>query len=138
MRSTGAQVAPLTISVVVVEDSVLFQTVLMQLLDNSGDDTLPSFVVSVIVGRGDEARKLAPSPAPDVVLLDVNLPDCSGLELIEPLREKWPQAEFVILTFNDYPQIRAQAARAGAAGFVSKTDAYDELVPAILKTVQYS
>ena len=79
------------------------------------------------------AAALAPVLQPDVVLLDLNLPDSFGLKLIPPLRSKWPRSKIIILTFSDSARLRLMALAAGAAAFITKAQAPSELIPQILK-----
>lgn len=68
---------------------------------------------------------------PDIVVLDVRLPDGSGIDAIAVLKHAAPDAEIVVLTgFADSASL-ARALEAGCAGFVSKGDPLDELIAAV-------
>jgi two-component system, NarL family, invasion response regulator UvrY len=73
--------------------------------------------------------------APDVAIIDVNLPDGSGLELLANLKSKHEKAKFIILTLEDEPMTAARALNAGALAFVSKSDPPSAVLEAI-ETVQ--
>jgi two-component system chemotaxis response regulator CheY len=76
-----------------------------------------------IVGEasdGDEALARAPAAAPDIVLLDVNMPNKSGFEALPPLRELLPASKILILTTGQAPRERERALDAGADGFIVK------------------
>lgn len=72
---------------------------------------------------------------PDVVLLDINMPHCNGLEALEQLRQKAPSSRALILTMHDDAGYLRQALAAGGGGYVLKQAASDELLTAI-RTVQ--
>ncbi|WP_054683459.1 response regulator [Rhodothermus marinus] len=84
------------IRVALVEDETIVQDTVTFLLETSDD--------LVLVGRFNEvqaALKSLPQLRPDVVLVDIGLPDGSGLELIRSLREVLPRTEFLVLTVFD-------------------------------------
>jgi DNA-binding NarL/FixJ family response regulator len=78
-----------------------------------------------------EAVRLAYTLQPDVVLLDFELPDGTGLEALPALRAAAPGARVVLLTIHDNQPLRARAQAAGAQGFVSKLDGSNVLVDCI-------
>lgn len=78
-----------------------------------------------------EALALAAGVSPDVILIDVDLPDGDGIDLLRSLREMLPQARCVILTLDDTPQQRSRALTMGAIGFVGKHEPTDVLLAAI-------
>jgi len=87
-----------------------------------------------IVGEADSAASALEAVAelmPDVVLLDVHLPDRSGLEVLTEMRERFPDVPVVVLSMADEPAYVEEAVRAGAAGYLLKTASGDELVNAI-------
>jgi RNA polymerase sigma factor (sigma-70 family) len=71
-------------------------------------------------GDGDEALALVEELAPDVVVLDVNMPGKSGLEVAEALRDAGSGARVLILSMHDDPEYVLQAVRSGADGYVLK------------------
>jgi DNA-binding NarL/FixJ family response regulator len=87
----------------------------------------------VIGSAGDIATGLdvVSTYQPDIVVLDVNLPDGSGVDAITALRRLAPGAEVVILTGFADSALLARALEAGCAGFVSKGNRLDELIAAI-------
>ena len=68
---------------------------------------------------------------PDVVVVDLNMPKISGLEACRRIQAATPSVKVIILTADDGPEIRAAAFQAGAAGFVTKLRAADDLPAAI-------
>jgi len=80
---------------------------------------------------GTEALTLAQTLTPDVVLMDIEMPEMDGIEAITALRRVVPQSVVVILSIHDDAQTRGRAQAAGAAAFVEKRGATDALLSAI-------
>lgn len=70
-------------------------------------------------------------PAPDVVLLDVNLPGMTGIEGLDQLKARLPAARFVMLTIRDDAETVYAALRAGASGYLLKSVGADDIAAAI-------
>ena len=70
-------------------------------------------------GGGREAHALTLSIKPDLISIDINMPDMSGIEAIAGLRQNCPAAKIVLLSGNIQDDMRAQAAQLGV-GFVEK------------------
>lgn len=68
---------------------------------------------------------------PDVVLMDINMPRCNGLEALERVRQLAPQSRVLVLTMHDDPEYLRQVLSTGGAGYVLKQAASDELLSAI-------
>jgi two-component system response regulator NreC len=86
------------------------------------------------VGEAGSAREAifeARSLKPDVILLDVVLPDRSGLEIIPTLLKETPAAKVLVLSMQDDPQYVREAFSAGASGYVLKEAADTEVVAAV-------
>ena len=81
--------------------------------------------------NGDEAVKLARELVPDVILMDLVMPEKSGLQAIVEIKQMQPQARILVLTsFADDANV-TEAIRAGAYGFLLKDTSPDELVQTI-------
>jgi len=114
------------IRVALVEDETIVQDTVTFLLETSDD--------LVLVGCFNEvqaALKSLPRLRPDVVLVDIGLPDGSGLELIRSLREVLPRTEFLVLTVFDDDRHILEAILAGASGYLVKRDLPELLLKAI-------
>jgi two-component system, NarL family, response regulator NreC len=86
------------------------------------------------VGEAGSARDAifeARSKKPDVILLDVVMPDQSGIEVIPTLLEESPEAKILVLSMQDDPQYVREAFAAGASGYVLKEAADSEVVAAV-------
>jgi two-component system, NarL family, invasion response regulator UvrY len=80
---------------------------------------------------GREALSLFKAHRPAVVVLDLNLPGIGGLETIARLRSADPGARVLVLSMHDDPLHVTRALRAGAAGYVSKNAAPEEIITAV-------
>ncbi len=111
------------IRVLVAEDHAVVRSGLLQLLENADDIE----VVGSAAG-GEEAVSLAASERPDVVLMDLEMPDIDGIEATRRIRARQPDVNVVLLTaFSDRERILA-AIDAGAVGYLLKDAEPDELV----------
>ena len=82
-------------------------------------------------GDGKEALEAVRELGPDVVVLDVTMPEMSGLDVARTLREEGSSARVLILSMHDDPEYVLQAVRAGADGYVLKDVSPAELRAAI-------
>jgi DNA-binding NarL/FixJ family response regulator len=82
-------------------------------------------------GDGREAVEQATALQPDIVLLDLTMPDENGLAVLPRLKQAVPQAHILILTMHEDEAYLRQAVRLGAAGYVLKKAADTELLSAI-------
>lgn len=87
-------------------------------------------------GSGREALALARSQAWDVVVLDLTLPDGSGLDVLKSLREAQPRVPVLILSMHTPEQFARRAVAAGAAGYLTKDTADEELVSAVTRLLR--
>jgi DNA-binding NarL/FixJ family response regulator len=87
-------------------------------------------------GDGAEALRMTRDLNPDVVLMDISMPDMNGIEATRKLRDAAPGAKVVLLTMYGDPLHVADAVAAGAAGFVLKRDAPEDLMRAIRRVVR--
>jgi DNA-binding NarL/FixJ family response regulator len=78
-----------------------------------------------------EAEELAARHAPDVVLVDMSLPDGDGLQLVDRLRDVLPETRCVILTLDDSIHVRRRAQTAGVLAVVGKHEPTEVLLRAI-------
>jgi CheY-like chemotaxis protein len=84
------------------------------------------YVVKVAV-RGAEALRLVPVFQPDVVLLDLQMPEMSGVEVLDHLRRDHPNLRVVILTGNENVEVAKSTLRSGAFDYVRKPFSIDVL-----------
>jgi len=91
----------------------------------------PDMEVVGEVGSGEEALRAVRELNPDVVLMDVVMPGLSGIEATRRLKEANPDVEVLALTMHEDEQYFFEMLSAGAAGYVPKRAAPDDLVSAI-------
>ena len=87
-----------------------------------------------VVGRastGQQALQQAAELQPDVMTLDVSLPDVNGINLVTHLKERLPKLRILVLTMYDHERYAASALEAGADGFLAKGAPFEELERAV-------
>jgi DNA-binding NarL/FixJ family response regulator len=80
---------------------------------------------------GREAVEMAKQLKPDVVIVDIGMPNLNGLAATRQLSQQNPQQKIIVLTITDSDQVIREALDAGARGFVLKSDAARDLVSAV-------
>lgn len=112
----------------IVEDDPLIREVLSAVFIATEDIRL--------IGVHGSAEEILAVPqgqdAPDVVLLDINLPGVSGIECIATLRDRWPDAQFLMYTVNDTDELVFEALRSGANGYLLKHASPDQIAEAVI------
>jgi len=90
--------------------------------------------VTAVYNSGEEALAAIPTlPLPDVILMDIGLPNISGIEVTRRLKESYPQIEIVMQTvFEDCTNIM-EAIKAGASGYILKASSREEIINALLE-----
>jgi len=99
-------------------------------------ETQPELEVSGQVSDGLEAVQLAEELQPDLVLLDIGLPTINGIEAARRIREVSPASKILFVSENRSPDVAEEALNTGASGYVLKSDAAGELLPAIKAVLQ--
>jgi DNA-binding NarL/FixJ family response regulator len=120
-----------TVKVLVVDDHTLFRRGITTVLANQEN--------LEIVGEatdGLEAIEKAEEVVPDVILMDLNMPRCSGLEATQALQTKMPQVNILVLTVSDNEADLFAAIKFGATGYILKNTEPEELIQAIYHIAQ--
>ncbi len=91
----------------------------------------PGWVVCAEAGTGREAIALAEQHRPDVVVMDISMPDLNGLEAARKIRKLLPKSEVVILSLHYSDQLVREIVDAGARAYIMKSDADRDLLIAI-------
>lgn len=115
-----------TIHLLLVDDHEVVRSGLRMLLENEAD--------LVIVGEastGRQALEMVERLGPDVVIMDITLPDISGIDATRRIKESYPGAAVVALTIHEDQQYFFEMLQAGASGYVPKRAAPDDLITAI-------
>ncbi|MBI3433917.1 MAG: response regulator transcription factor [Proteobacteria bacterium] len=94
-------------------------------------DAQPDLVVVAEVENGGDVIQMARERRPDVIVLDISMPDINGLDLIVLLRRVSPLSRVVVLSFHQEPMMVRRALSSGARGYVVKTAPVAELLDAI-------
>lgn len=98
-----------------VDDHALFRKGVAALIAIKKD-----FKVVGEAGDGQEAVRCARETQPDIVLMDINMPNCNGLEVIKTIKQELPQVRVVMLTVSDSDRDLFAAIRNGADGYLLK------------------
>jgi len=91
----------------------------------------PEWTVIGEASDGKEAIQKATELGPDIILLDVGMPALNGIEAAKIIRQTCPKSRILFVTQDGDHDIRDEAMRAGALGYVLKTNAAQELVSVI-------
>ena len=91
----------------------------------------PAFELAGVAGSGGEALTQVENLEPDVVLMDVAMPDVNGFEATRRIKSKPGAPLVILLTFHDSETARVEALAAGADGFVPKTKVTEDLMRVI-------
>lgn len=119
------------IRIVLIDDHALCRRGLAELLERR-----PGISVAGFTGDPDEASRMVAAEHPDLVVLDLRMPDMDGLTLLKRLRAEGCKAAALILTMSDSQDDLAKALRAGVRGYVLKNMEADDLVDAILRVAR--
>ena len=121
----------MTIRLAVAEDQRMVRELLTALLARE-----PDFQVVGEAASGREAIELAGRMAPDVLVLDIGLPDLDGVEVARALRKSAPAVKLLTLSMHAERHFVRRMLNAGADGYVVKSSALQELVQAIRAVAQ--
>jgi len=115
------------IRLLLVDDHLVVRTGLRMLLETHSE-----FKIVGEAQSGGEALDLSAQLVPDVIIMDLTLPDISGIEITRLIKHKLPEVKVVALTIHEDPEYFFEMLKVGASGYVPKRAAPDELVSAIL------
>jgi two-component system nitrate/nitrite response regulator NarL len=111
--------------IVLIDDHALFRVGLKGLLERSGIEVIGC------AGNGREGIELVRELNPDIVLLDMRIPDMSGIEVLKALRDSGAEMPVVMLTTSDRKEDLVESLKCGAQGYLLKEMEPDELVTAL-------
>jgi DNA-binding NarL/FixJ family response regulator len=118
----------MTIRVMVVDDHPMWREGVARDLAEAGYDVVATS------GEGRQAVRIAGATRPDVVVLDLQLPDISGVEVIQGLAETVPGVRVLMLSASGEQQSVLDAVKAGATGYLVKSAAPQEFLSAVRRT----
>ena len=113
------------IRLLIVDDHPVVRDGLRRMLSDEDIDVVGE------TGSGTQALELATATTPDVVLLDMMLPDVDGLVVLQRLRSVAPQTAVLVFSMHDEPALVRRAVNAGAAGYVLKGAGRRELISSV-------
>jgi len=125
MRTEKRGMARLT-KVLIADDHALIREGLKQIIADSGE-----FIVAAEAESGLVALQQMREQALDLVLLDISLPDRNGIDVLRQARRELPSLPILMLSMHREDQYAIRAIRAGAAGYLNKQSAPDELIAAM-------
>lgn len=114
------------IKVLIVDDQQMFREGVRKRLEQEVD-----ICVVAEAGTPEEALAQVEQAKPDIVILDIRLPNISGIEVARRMRRQWPDLKILMLSSYDFDQYVSAAARVGIQGYLVKDAPQDELVHAI-------
>jgi DNA-binding NarL/FixJ family response regulator len=117
------------VRLIIADDHTLLAEACKSLLEHE-------FQVVAIVNNGRELLRVAEQLKPDIVILDIAMPQLNGLDAGEQLKKKLPNCKLVFMTMNLAPDVAAEAFRRGASGYVVKNATAAELVTAVRRALR--
>ena len=112
-------------SVIIVDDSSVNRKLLRNILEAEGYEVIGEAV------NGKEGYEEFKKASPDVVTLDVSMPEMNGIEALKLMKEHSPGVKVIILSAEGQKEMRDEAAKYGADGFVTKPYQKSEILNAI-------
>ena len=118
--------------ILIVDDHAVVRRGVRALLESQ-----PGWEVAGEATTGREAIQLAKRLHPDVVVMDLSLPELNGLDAMRQLLKESPRSEVLVLTMHHSEELARDVLQAGARGYVLKSDADENLVAAIQSLSQH-
>lgn len=119
------------IKVVIVDDHALIREGIKKLLELE-----ESFEIQALAGDGYEALEVIKAQKPDVVLLDINMPNMNGIDCLKQIKSDYPETKVIMLTIHEDAEYLIETINIGAEGYVLKDADVSSLIKAIQKVVQ--
>ncbi len=117
-------------NILLIDDHAVVRKGLKAILEEEFDDITVDEADS-----GHEGINLLRKNQPDAVVLDINLPDMNGLEVLKRIRMDWPGLPVLILSIYGEDQYGVRMIRSGASGYLAKSSAPEHLVIALKKVI---
>ena len=116
------------INVIIADDHPIFREGIKKIISKTGD-----IRVTDEASSGDELLKKVKKNNYDVIILDISIPDRSGLEILKDLQDAKHRRAILILSMHPEEQYAIRALKAGASGYLTKGGEPEELIKAIRK-----
>lgn len=119
------------IRVLIADDHALVRAGIRALVER-----IDGVVVVGEAGKGSEALELVRQLSPDLILLDITMPDGNGFEVLDQVTKLYPEIKVIVLTVHEAGEYALRAVREGAAGYLPKSAASIELEQAIQTVIR--
>jgi len=119
------------IRVLIADDHALVRAGIRALVER-----IDGVVVVGEAGKGSEALELVRQFGPDLILLDITMPDGNGFEVLDQVTKFYPEIRVIVLTVHEAGEYALRAVREGAAGYLPKSAASIELEQAIQTVIR--
>lgn len=116
----------MAIKILIADDHQLFREGLVNLISNSSD-----MEIIAQANNGREAIKMASEYAPDVILMDIGMPEINGIEATKILKKNHPDIKIVALSMHSDKQYIKGMLEAGASGYLLKNSTVDQALDAV-------
>ena len=113
-------------TIILADDHAMFREGIRKIIERIED-----VLISGEVNDGLELLELLKKSSPNLVILDISMPNLRGLEAIREIKKTYPQVKILVLTMHKKKEFLRQALRDGADGFLLKEDAGSELIRAV-------
>lgn len=123
-KSLGDAPAPMRLAIV--DDHDLTRESLQNMLSDESD-------IEIVgeASNGRQALLLCSRLRPDLILMDVRMPEMDGLAATKEVKQRYPQTSVVMLTMHENPDYLLEALKAGAAGYILKDAPQEEIIEAV-------
>lgn len=117
--------------IIIVDDHGLFREGLVSMFSS-----VENFSIVASVGSGEEAINAANKFKPDVIVMDIMLPNMSGIEATKWIKDQWPDVKVLLLSMEVNLDLIEKGISVGALGYMLKTAERDELIAAVQNTAK--
>lgn len=117
--------------ILIIDDHALFREGLKAIIEND-----PEFEVVAEAGTGREALRIARKFRPDLIVMDISLPDRSGLQLTSDMKDLLPETRVMIVSMHSEIDYIVKAFQSGATGYVIKESASETLLRGLKAVLQ--
>jgi DNA-binding NarL/FixJ family response regulator len=116
----------MSIKILLCDDHKIFREGLRSLIEKQ-----PDMKIIAEAGDGRSAVKLAKEKSPNIVIMDIAMPELNGIEAARQITKKYPEIKVLILSMYSDRRFVLKAMEAGASGYLLKDSAFDELISGI-------
>lgn len=127
-QSGSSNMADKKISILLVDDHALFRQGLRRILESEQD-----FIITGEADDGNNALQMARILSPDIILMDITMPNCNGIEASQKIKQILPMTNIIILTMHEDLFLQKEGKKIGVSGYILKKSADKELIDAIRK-----